>query len=422
MNILFISIGIPNLSSEQGDFYGDLLKGLLKQGDYSITVLAPVQERTKPGLNNEGVFRVLRVSLDQFRGNIPLKTKGIRILKMSRKYKSAYKRYLKEDSFDYVIMATPPSSLVDVVSYIKKKSGAKLYVILRDIHPECLNRRIVPESIKQRSDLYNECKKPFGVNIFIEKFLYWKSQQLYKISDLVGCMSPGNMQFLKAIAPYLNDNQILLLPNWYKGTEFTQRDNSDVREKYDLTGKFVVIFGGTIGAAQAVWNIAMLAKHNMDKKDVVFLVVGRGWKKAVLEEMAKEDQITNLRFMEFMPKEDYEKILEIADLGLISIDEKHKVPTCPSKIIGYMALSKPVLAMFNEGSDYGSFYIDRACCGLWSTGLDDQKMYANFDFLYNNPEKMRAMGKAGYDFYKSNLTTEIISRTLHQQLQQTQDS
>ena len=146
------------------------------------------------------------------------------------------------------------------------------------------------------------------------------------------------------------------------------------------------------------------------------MIVGRGVKKPVLEAIAKQDNLTNMRFMDFMPREDYERILELADVGLISIDEKYTVPTCPSKIIGYMALAKPVIAMFNEGSDYGEFYMDKSGCGLYSTDLNHEKMFENFDKLYNDVKLRTQMGLAGYNYYKQHLTVDVVCDILDSQI------
>lgn len=406
---------MPNLSLGKSDLYADIIYCLSNMG-HDITILAPSIEDDFSGKRKEGKVEVVRVPLKPFIGNISFYKKGIRIMEMSKKYIAAYNKCIADEKFDIILMATPPSSLYDVVKLAKKRSGAKFYLILRDIHPECLDRKKIPERFAKRTDVYDECKRPYGVNFFVEKLLFYQSQSLYKLADWVGCMSPGNQRFFKTIAPYIDDDRIVLLPNWYKGREYSGCKSDKLLEKYNLKGKFIAIFGGTIGEAQAVWNIATLAKHNLEKKDVVFLIVGRGSKKDVLENIAKKDNLTNIRFLNYLPREDYEQILELADLGLISIDEKYKVPTCPSKIIGYMALAKPVLAMFNEGSDYGEYYIDQTGCGLYSVDLNHKKMFENFDFFYCHPKERVLMGMAGYNYYKTHLTVEAVCNTLNNQI------
>lgn len=415
MKLLFLMLDLPELGSDNGGFYADLIKEMSRKGHEVSAICSNCLEKTG-GLHREGNVSVLRVKVPFLTRNTSLLRKGIGSLLMNPCYIKAYKKYCKNKVFDYILLPTPPATLVNVAKTIIKNKKTKLYVILRDIQPECADRKVSQE-ILNRTDVYEECKKSFGVNPLAKWLLYRKSQQLYKAAHIIGCMSPGNMDFVKSIAPYVKDDSVKLLPNWYSENSQIDVDTQVVRKKYDLEGKFVAIFGGNIGPQQAVWNIAQLAKMNLEKKDVVFLVVGKGVKKHVLEEMAQKDHLTNMLFLNYMPREDYEAILQTADLGIISLDEKYKVPTCPSKIIGYMAMAKPVLAMFNKGSDYGDFYIDKPGCGLWSVDLNHKKMQENFEWFYAHPEERKQMGLSGYNYYKKYFSVNIIAEILDKQMQ-----
>lgn len=414
MKLLFLMLDLTDLGSDNGGFYADLIKEMAKRG-HEVFAICNNNGNKQNGLYKEGNVSVLRIKVPFLTRNTSLLRKGLGSLLMNPCYIKAWRKYLKNTVFDFVFLPTPPATLVNVARTIIKNKKTKLYVILRDIHPESADRKVSKE-VLNRTDVYEECKKPFGINPIARRLLYRKSQQLYKTADIIGCMSPGNIEFVKTIAPYLKDERLQLLPNWYAEPEKRVVDAIEVRKKYNLEGKFIAIFGGNIGPQQAVWNIAQLAKMNLDKKDVVFLVVGRGVKKHALEEIAKRDNLTNMVFMEFMPRNDYEAILRIADLGLISLDEKYKVPTCPSKVIGYMALGKPVMAMFNKGSDYGAFYIDQPGCGLWSVDLDHKKMQENFEWFYTHPDERKQMGLSGYDYYKKHFSVEVIAEMLDEQL------
>lgn len=416
MNLLFLTIDLPDLSKEGGDLYADLIRELVDAG-HTVTVFAPALPSQKTGIYFEYTARVLRIKNKEFVGNYPFYQKIYGIMSLTFKYKYYYNKYFGSESFDWIIMPTPPASLVDVVKPIMNKSGAKFYILLRDIQPECRERAlpIVPHDTK---DVYPECMKTFHTNIVMKKYLYRKAQEGYKLANIIGCMSKANMDFVKLIAPYVKEESIKLLPNWYREVPNISNDKeTEIREKYGLNNKFVAIFGGTITQAQAVWNIAALAKHNLDKEDVVILVVGRGSHKAVLERMVKQNNLSNVRFLNFMPRDDFEQILRLSDLGIISLDEKYKVPTCPSKIIGYMALKIPVLAMFNEGNDYGEYYMGGNICGLWSTGRNDEKMFANFEWFYNHPIERKQMGLNGYEYFKKNFDSKVVCEELCKQLE-----
>lgn len=418
MKILFLTIDLPEIAKGQGGLYADIVVELAKMG-HEITAIAPCLQGQQQGLYDEGPLRVLRVESSAFRGNVPTYKKFYGVLMLTPYYKKAYKKYLLNESFDWIVMPTPPASLIDVVTYIMERTNAKFYLLLRDIHPECRERRPQPE-IAKRTDIYKECLEiPYKHDYILKPYLRIKAQKGYKTADLIGCMSPGNIDYVKKICPAVNDSQLAVLPNWYKepDEDLPVENECNVRGKYGLEGKYVAIFGGTITAAQAVWNIATLAKHYIFNENIVFLIVGRGSHKQVLEGLAKRDGLKNIKFIDFMPREDYEQILKSADVGLISLDEKYIVPTCPSKVIGYMALAKPVIAMINEGNDYGDYYITRSGCGLYSTNLDHQKMFDNFNRLYENETLRKEMGINGYNFFRRNLTVEAICETLINQLE-----
>lgn len=416
MKLLFLTIGLRDISKGEGGFYSDMIQALSEKG-HEVTVIAPTSANQKPGLHKEGMIHVLRVNVPPIQGNYPTYKKIYGVMLMNPLYKKAYRTFLKKETFEWVIMPTPPSSLIKVVKQIIKLSGAKLYLLLRDIHPESKVRIPTKETLA-RTDVYDECKKPYKASWLMYKYLFHQSQEAYQLSTLIGCMTNGNIEFVKKIAPEISQEKIVLLPNWYKETEKNHKvDEGLIREKYGLVGKFIAIYGGTIGEGQAIWNIATLAKRYIQNKDIVFLIVGRGVKKTVLEKMAKNDGLTNMIFLNYMPREEYESLLRAADVGLVSIDEKFPVPTSPSKAIGYMALHQPIIAMINKNNDYGDFYLEPSGCGLWSEGLDNEKMFSNFEWIYSHPQERKEMGESGYKYFKEHFTVEKVCDQLCKQLE-----
>lgn len=416
MKILFLTISLPNLNKESGSFYADMIRALCKKG-HEVTAIAPTNENQRTGVYIEGEVRVLRVNIPPIQGDYPTYKKIYGVLMMNPLYIRAYRKYLRKEEYDWIIMPTPPVSLVRVVKRIRKQTNVKFYLLLRDIHPESKRRFPTLETLS-RTDVYDECKKPYKAGRLMYNYLYYQSQEAYRIADYIGCMTPGNIAFVERIAPKVSKDKIVLLPNWYKESKEDQKaDEKAVRIKYGLEGKFIAIYGGTIGEGQAIWNIATLAKHCLPNPDIVFLIVGRGVKKVVLEKMAQQDGLKNMKFLNYMPRIEYETLLRIADVGLISIDEKFPVPTSPSKAIGYMALHKPIVAMINKGNDYGEFYLAPSRCGLWSEGLDNEKMFSNFEWIYTHPDERKQMGEAGYQYYLQHFTEEIICNELCKQLE-----
>ena len=117
MKILFLTIGLPDMSVG-GGFYADLIQEM-SNSRVEVTALAPTLPYQDTGLYQEGLTRVLRIKMDNVQGNIPTYKKIYRVIMMNPRYKRAYKKYLWDEKFDWIIMPTPPSSFIDVVDMIR---------------------------------------------------------------------------------------------------------------------------------------------------------------------------------------------------------------------------------------------------------------------------------------------------------------
>ena len=394
MNIIFTLLTFPS-DIKSSDMYMDLALECVKHG-HQVTVIAGTSEETS--FKEEFGMRVLRVkSLPVLYVSNMIK-KGIGMALLPFFFQRAYSRFLKHDRFDWIIMPTPPITLIDFVKRVKRKSGAKLYMILRDIHP-------------QSSASLGEIKRQWMID-----YLYKRSDVGYKLSDIVGCMSQANIDFICKEHIIPKSTRCTVLYNWMNYQPYVEEDFTELREKYSLQNKFLVLFGGNIGQGQRVENIADLAQHYLNDKNIVFVIIGKGIKKDALQEMAKEQGLDNILFINYMPREDYLRFVKSADLGLISIHEKNAAPTCPSKAVSYMSLKIPMLALINSNNDYGQILQDKAHAGFWAVGSDKEKVYTLFDKLYSNKQLCKQMGDDGYQFYCENLTTEKVYDELIKQM------
>ena len=386
MRILFTLLRLAKDLKSSG-MYMDLAREFLKKG-HKVTIICGTDEPTS--FKEEFGMRVLRVKSRPVLYVSNMIKKGIGMATLPCYYKRAYNEYLKEEKFDWIIMPTPPITLIDFVKKVKKKTGAKFYMILRDIHP-------------QSSASLGEIKRQWMID-----YLYRRSDLGYRLADVVGCMSQANIDFIKKEHQIPSSTKCRVLYNWMNYQPYVEEDYSDLREKYNLKDKFLVLFGGNIGQGQRVENIADLAQHYLSDKSIVFVIIGKGIKKDYLQQLSKAQGLDNILFLNYMPRDDYLRFVKSVDLGLISINEKNAAPTCPSKALSYMSLKIPMLAMINPNNDYGNIVEEQAMAGYWTVGSDKERVYALFDKLYANPELRRQMGENGYRFYCEHLTTEKV--------------
>lgn len=391
MNILFALISYPGIN-QADDMYSDLVKVYQHHG-HSVCVIAPSLDG-KTVLRNENGVEVLRVKTIPFVWQKYRISKGLSMLMMPKNFKSAYKKYLYNRQYDWVVMPTPSITLINFAEEVKRKCNSKIYLILRDIHP-------------QSSASLGEIKSTLAI-----KYLDSFAHKAYKISDIVGCMSPMNIDFVCSLYNDVSNHNFRILYNWI--TEETPEQESpsvDVRKKYGLENKFIALFGGNIGDGQRIENIQMLAQSFITNDEIRFVVIGKGTRKKELELYCSEHNLTNVLFIDFMPRCDYMQFLSSIDVGLVSINEMNIAPTCPSKVVAYMASKKPVFAMINN-SDYGQVYIENPGAGVWCVGGNATRIAEKFQQMYDQRHTLQQMGQSGYEFYKRNLTTQCAYETM----------
>jgi len=291
--------------------------------------------------------------------------------------------------FDLILMPTPPITLIDVGLWLKNKSKGKLYLILRDIFPQ----NAVDLKMMKKDGL-------------IHSYFRKKEIKLYKNSDSIGCMSPANVEYVKVHNPYLEASKLHLLPNWENVHKIpSAEDEYLIREQYGLQNKFVVLFGGNMGLPQKMENIINLANACKKTEDIVFFLIGRGTQLKNIAKMIASLKLKNVILKDALPRPDYIRILKLAEVGLISLNEDFTIPNFPSKINTYFSLKKPVLASLDQSTDYGTMMTE-INCGYWAEAGNTEDLANKLYKLYNDKVLRQELGENGYNHMVNNLLPE----------------
>ncbi|MDY0174768.1 MAG: glycosyltransferase family 4 protein [Bacteroidales bacterium] len=406
MNILFLTLNLPDESGTVANMYYDLITEFRDHG-HQVTVMS-IMANNKEVVSKENGIDIVRVKTPQTQNVKNLLWKGVAYALLPYSFKRTYKRYLVNKHFDWIFLPTPPITLVDFVFYVKKKSGANFYLILRDIHPQSA----ASIGLIKNKLMYN----------YLEK----RARKGYNISELIGCMSQGNINYIKSNYPALDSKKLVLLYNWQKAKNKEENLNVkgdtaaktavNIRGKIGLENEVIALFGGNIGYGQRIENLYNLARHYKSNSKLRFLVIGKGVMKEKLKYLVDKSELDNVIFLDFMPRNEYLQLVESVDIGLISINEKYNVPTCPSKAVSYMALGIPIFAMINPDNDYGQI-IEDAGAGYWTVGGDFEKAdIQKFDQLVTSTEVRIKAGQNALKFYTENLTSEIAYNTILNQI------
>lgn len=383
-NILFLALSYPKIP-KSSNLYTDLMEEFRDQG-YDVFVVAPAENENEIGLFVEGDINVIRVKTLPLLNVNPIQ-KGIANVVLPYQYKKAINKHFKSESLDLILMPTPPISLIDVASWLKKKYKSKLYLILRDIFPQ---NAVDLKMMTNGGILYNFFRK--------------KEQKLYRESDFIGCMSQGNIEYVLRHNLEVNQVKLHLLPNWQKEIPQFSDDKKVWRAKYGFDDKFVIIFGGNIGLPQKLENILAVAELYQPEDKILFFIVGQGTEKSKIEKSIKERNIQNVVIKNSLPREDYQNIISVANAGLISLSEDFTIPNIPSKSLSYFNAKIPIIAAIDKNTDYGTIIQDQIGAGVWAIANEPLMIKQKIDYLKANPDICTKMGERGYDYFVNNVT------------------
>ncbi|MEO0572688.1 MAG: glycosyltransferase family 4 protein [Bacteroidota bacterium] len=398
MKVVFLAIGFPH-ERESGHFYRDLMDRFHEEG-HDVTIVAPDREGTVPGLHLENNFKVLRVkTLPQF--GVNFLRKGLANLLLPYQYKRALKALVDDIKFDLIFMPTPPITLYNLAYWLKKKSNGKIYLILRDIFPQ---NAVDLGIMKKNGPFYH--------------FFRRQERKLYKISDSIGCMSPGNIAYIKKHNPEVDSSKLHLQPNWSDvlPIEMSNQEILSITEREAIKDKFVLIFGGNIGRPQKMENIIELAIACHDMDDILFLIYGYGVEHRNLMTYAKQRGAKNVEFRKNIPHNEFVKVLSLCQVGLISLSEDFTIPNIPSKSLSYYNARLPILASIDLNTDFGEV-LEENHTGLWAEAGNTSALKEQLLVLYNNPNLRKQMGQNGHTYMKNELSTDQAFNTVLNQIE-----
>ena len=389
MKILFLTIGDTGSIETRGTYF-DILRYMRDMG-HEIYVVTPLEKRL--GLQTEcraenGV-NMLRVRT----GNITkcgMIEKGFSTLAISGQYKRAVLKYFKDIHFDLIMYSTPPITICNTVASIKRKTGAATYLLLKDIFPQ--------NSIDIGTLSYSG---PKGI---ISRYFRSSEKKLYAISDRIGCMSEANREYILKHNPEISRDKTEVSPNTMEiqNIAVTQEEKRTFRQKYGIPGDAVVfLYGGNLGKPQDVPFIVECLKTQKNRDDVFFLVVGSGADGYLLKNYVIESRQHNVKVLDILPRDEYEKMAFCCDVGLVFLDHRFTIPNFPSRILPYMQAGLPVLCSTDPNTDVGKLCEENGFG--WSSLSSSPECFAQAVETVLGSD-IKAMGKLGRQYLENNWT------------------
>jgi glycosyltransferase involved in cell wall biosynthesis len=401
MKILFLSLSRFDDVNVRG-IYSDLMREFIRRGN-EVFIASPTERRFgKPthliDSENCHILKIKTLNIQK----INIIEKGIGTLLLEYQFDSAIRKYWGNVKFDLVLYATPPITFNRVIERIKRRCGARSYLMLKDIFPQ---NAVDLGMMKEGGFLHRMFRK--------------KEERLYQISDRIGCMSPANCEYVIKHNPAVGPAKVELCPNAIEPIEI--KPTSD-EERSELLGelnipvdKTIFIYGGNLGKPQGIDFLLEVVTANEKRDNSYIIIVGSGTEYPKIEKWFSENNPKNAKLLSALPKDKYDNLIRAAHVGLIFLDRRFTIPNFPSRLLSYLENSMPVLLATDPNTDMGRIAQENGF-GMWSLSGDIDKFMANMDELSSNNDRTTAMGSIGQryliDNYSIEKTADIIIKSL----------
>lgn len=396
MHILFLTMSSGMRSIEASGIYTDLMRKFRDEG-HVVYIMYPNERRS--GMPTElkfvdGIYLLGVRTLNVTKTSIV--EKGIGQLMMEALFSRALDKYFPDVKFDLVLYSTPPITFNHVIKAAKKKNPKAItYLLLKDIFPQ------------NAVDL--GMMKQTGIKGILYRMFRRKEKELYRISNYIGCMSPANVAYVLRHNPEVSAEKVEMAPNSYdvpeKGDDSrAEKERMAIRSQYGLpTDLPIFIYGGNMGKPQGISFLVECLKAVQDREDCHFVIIGDGTEYSKLDAFVNECHPKAVSVFRRLPKEDYDKLAEACDVGLIFLDYRFTIPNYPSRLLPYLMNRKPIIACTDPNCDTG-LLAERNGYGFYCPSNSVEAFVEAIDRMLASDIKQ--MGENGYQFFLNNYTTE----------------
>jgi len=226
----------------------------------------------------------------------------------------------------------------------------------------CVLRR--KPSIYSVYDVYPDVGIQLGIfkNHFVIKMVSFLERYCLNHARIVRIISGSFKQGLLNLG--VTESKILLIHDWVDVDLIKPIPKINLfSENQNLSKNFVVLYAGNLGFSQGLEIIVQVARELSTDPEILFLFVGDGSGRSHLIEEVNKNQLSNVRFIEFQPRELLPQVLASADISLVVLKKSIGFSSIPSKILSILASNRPILASIDEGCE-GWQLIQNANAGI----------------------------------------------------------
>ncbi|MGE0709448.1 MAG: glycosyltransferase family 4 protein [Planctomycetota bacterium] len=260
-------------------------------------------------------------------------------------------------------------------------------------------------------DLWPEMAITMGIispNSLLTRALYSLEAWAYAKADHIVALTPAfrdNIVY-RGLAPR---ERLSVIPNGADSDLFRPgtRDNW-VRKKFEWGDRFVVLYAGAHGRANALGQLLEAASLLRHRKDVLVASVGDGPERPRLMAEAHDRRLHNVCFCGPQPKARMVDFVNACDLGAAVLKDNPSFKTVyPNKIFDYMSCARPTLLAIDGAAR--NLVCERAQAGVFVPPEDPAAIAACIEALADDPARCARLGDNGLTWVRANATRSRLA-------------
>jgi lipopolysaccharide/colanic/teichoic acid biosynthesis glycosyltransferase len=225
----------------------------------------------------------------------------------------------------------------------------------------------------------------------------------------VSVLTPAFQEDLERRGLATPENMIFA-PNGVDTSQFVPGPpDPGIRREFGWGDRFVVLYAGAHGRANAVGQLVDTAERLKDHSDILIACVGDGPERGKWAEEARRRGLSNIVFHGAQPKEKMPAITRSADVGTAVLQNNPTFKTVyPNKVFDYMACARPVLLAIDGAAR--KLVCESANAGTFAEPESPDQLAAAIRELKANPALREEMGARGLRWVQENASRDGLAR------------
>jgi glycosyltransferase involved in cell wall biosynthesis len=247
-----------------------------------------------------------------------------------------------------------------------------------------------------------------GAKSLLARLLYGLERWACRSASKINVLTPAFQEDIERRGLATRD-KIVFVSNGVDTSAFhpQPRDNA-ARREFGWGDRFVALYAGAHGRANAVGQLVNAAEELRGRSDILIACVGDGPERARIEKEAALRGLDNIRFYGPRPKSEMPEIVNACDAGIAALQNNPTFRTVyPNKVFDYMSCARPVVLAIDGAAR--RLVCDQAGAGIFAEPENGKAIADAVLQLAADPARCAELGRNGRQWVMANASRDQLA-------------